>query len=57
MRLRYWQAEWYVWDGTAYRKLAPEDLKAKLSTRIKEEFDRLNATAIQEWQKAGGKNA
>jgi len=40
--LAYWRDEWYVWKKNAYRKISKEELRAKLSRTIKEEFDRIN---------------
>jgi putative DNA primase/helicase len=57
LTLRYWQGEWYVWKCGAYRRLPPEELRAKLTARIKREFDRLNIRALNAWTEAGGKNA
>jgi putative DNA primase/helicase len=48
--LVYWQAEWYWWDGLAYRRLSPEELRARLCARIKKEFDRLAALAVARWE-------
>jgi hypothetical protein len=42
LRLRYWCEEWYEWDGSAYRQLPPKELRGRLSTAVKEEFDRCN---------------
>ena len=41
--LAFWRDEWYVWKKNAYRKISKDELRAKLSRTIKEEFDRLSA--------------
>jgi P4 family phage/plasmid primase-like protien len=38
--LRFWRSEWYVWKRNRYRRISEDDLRAKLSTSIKAEFDR-----------------
>ena len=40
--LAFWRDEWYVWKRNAYRKISKDELRAKLSTSIKAEFDRIN---------------
>jgi len=40
--LRFWRDEWYVWKGNRYQKITKDELRAKLSQSIKQEFDRLN---------------
>jgi putative DNA primase/helicase len=56
-RLHFWRGEWLAWDGGAYRTFPGEELKAQLCHRIKEEFDRLNRVAVQQWEESGRKNA
>ena len=52
--LKYWRDEWYAWKSRAncYRKITSNELRAKLSLSIKEEFDRI-AVAKQD-EGAGG---
>ncbi len=51
--LHFWRGEWYRWDGRAYCKVPPEELRAQLSARIKREFDDLNAEAVAAWEREG----
>lgn len=44
--IRYWRGEWYVWKRNCYRKIDREELRAKLTQSVKEEFDRLNLEEI-----------
>ena len=39
--LAFWRDEWFVWKRNAYRKISKDELRAKLSQSIKEEFDRV----------------
>jgi putative DNA primase/helicase len=48
--LRYWRNEWYKYDGTCYRKIDVDELKAKVGQAVKEEFDRINAEEISAWE-------
>jgi putative DNA primase/helicase len=43
--LRYWQEEWYRWDGSAYRILPEKELRAELTATVKAEMDRINLIA------------
>jgi putative DNA primase/helicase len=45
--LRLYQGQWYCWDGSAYRELPAEEVRAGLHGSIKEEFNRLNLAAIE----------
>jgi putative DNA primase/helicase len=40
--VRYWNGDWYQWDGLAYRLLSEGEMRAGLTRSIKREFDRLN---------------
>lgn len=44
--LRYWRNEWYKYDGTCYRKIDTDELKAKVGQAVREEFERINAEEI-----------
>ena len=39
---RFWNGDWYRWEGLAYRQAADVGIDAELTRTIKEEFDRLN---------------
>jgi putative DNA primase/helicase len=43
--LRHWRGEWHRWDGTAYRTLPDQELRADLTAVVKEEMDRINEIA------------
>jgi putative DNA primase/helicase len=45
--LRYWREEFHVWNGTVYRAVPAKELRAQACQRIKQEFDRLTALAVQ----------
>jgi len=42
--IRYWRDEWFTWkpDRACYRKIAENELRAKIGESIKSEFDRIN---------------
>lgn len=42
--IRYWRSEWYTWKPSraCYKQISEDELRAKLSESIKQEFDRLN---------------
>lgn len=44
--LRYWRNEWYKYDGTCYRKIDTDELKAKVGQAVREEFERINAEEL-----------
>jgi len=46
LTLRYWQQEWWRWDGTTYHPVPDSEIKAELTASIKAEFDRLYAAAL-----------
>jgi putative DNA primase/helicase len=56
LTLRYWRGEWHLWDG-AYRPVLTEDIRARLHSAIKREFDRENVEAIERWQRENGAEA
>jgi putative DNA primase/helicase len=39
---RFWNDDWYRWDGVAYRQVPEAEIRAGLTKKSKEEFDRLN---------------
>jgi len=47
--LRYWHGSWWTWDGGKYRELDENVFRARLNARIKEEFDRLNMIAQEDF--------
>lgn len=51
--LRYWRDEWYTWkpDRACYQKIVPGDLRAKIGSSVKAEFDRLNLIEQKETEK------
>lgn len=49
LTLRYWRDEWYTWDGSAYRKVEEKELRARLVTKIKAEFDAIAQARYAEW--------
>jgi putative DNA primase/helicase len=53
--LRYWREEYHGWDGTAWRPLADQELRAEVCQSVKREFDRLNGLAVQKWAAVGDK--
>jgi putative DNA primase/helicase len=55
--IRYWREEYHQWDGCAYRKLQAKELRARLNSRVKEEYDLLARHDRQGWDEAGRKNA
>jgi putative DNA primase/helicase len=54
--LVYWRDEFHRWDGTAYRRLGEAEIRAEIVKRVKEEFDRLNRSAVRKWQERGKRN-
>jgi putative DNA primase/helicase len=54
---RFWNGDFWRWDGTAYRPVAEPELKAELARIAKMEFDRANAEAVGIWERNGGKGA
>jgi putative DNA primase/helicase len=50
LTLRWWRGEAYTWGNSFYRALPTDELKARLSAAIKEEFDRLCAAKIEKWE-------
>jgi Bifunctional DNA primase/polymerase, N-terminal len=49
LTLRYWHEEWHAWDGSAYRKQAEGELRARLVNKIKAEFDAIASAKYAEW--------
>lgn len=48
--IRYWSDSWWIWKNGCYHAIREGELQAKLTASIKEEFDRLNLTEIEEWK-------
>ena len=48
--IRYWRDEWYTWKPSrgCYRKIGVEELRAKINTSVKAEFDQINIEAQQQ---------
>src|SRR5262249_44005640 len=44
--LHYHREEWWEHDGRVYRRLGEKELRARITARIKEEFDRVNVAAV-----------
>jgi putative DNA primase/helicase len=42
VKVRYWNGDWYRWDGAAYRQVPDAEVRAGLTRTIKGEFDRLS---------------
>jgi hypothetical protein len=57
LTLLYWRAEWFKWDGRAWRHLPDKDLNAEVCALVKQEFDRQNLEALRKWQEAGDDEA
>jgi len=51
--LRYWRNEWYKYDGTCYRKIDTDELKAKIGQAVREEFERLAQEELAAWDGDG----
>lgn len=47
--LRFWRDEWYIWKDSKYRAITEKELRAKLAASAKEEFNRLNLAALEEY--------
>jgi putative DNA primase/helicase len=45
LTLKHWHEEWNRWDGSAYRILPENELRAELTATVKAEMDRLNLHA------------
>ncbi|MGM0491152.1 MAG: DNA primase family protein, partial [Planctomycetota bacterium] len=39
--IRYWQGEWYTWNGLHYERQEPYDMRGKIREAVKKEFKRL----------------
>lgn len=52
LTLRFWREEWHRWDGSAFRILPENELRAELTASAKAEMDRINLIA----QKLAGKD-
>lgn len=48
--IRYWNGGWWTWDGGKYRELDEKVFRKRLGFRIKQEFDRLNVVAQEEFE-------
>jgi P4 family phage/plasmid primase-like protien len=46
----YWREEWYEHVGAVYRLLPKDELKGRLSARIKNEFDRAVCAEVAAWE-------
>lgn len=49
-KIRYWREEWYVYKHNRYRRLGPKEFAAKVAGAIKDEFNRANVVALQDWE-------
>lgn len=52
--LRYWQEEWWIWNQRHYYKVKRTELKARVTTSVKREFDRLGFEKFDTVQKVTG---
>jgi len=48
--LKWWRSEFYVWEHPAYRLIHNEDLRARVTILVKEEFDRIAAEQAEDDQ-------
>lgn len=50
--LRFWRDEWYTWRQSrgAYRKIAERELRAKLTSAIRQEFERVWALKMESYE-------
>ena len=48
--LIFWRDEWYTWKRNRYKKITDKELRAKLTCSIKEEYDRINLAAVEEYE-------
>ncbi|MEN6507140.1 MAG: phage/plasmid primase, P4 family [Planctomycetaceae bacterium] len=46
----FWRDEWYAWKRNRYRKIPEKELRAKIATSIKAEFDRLNIVDVKSYE-------
>src|SRR5262249_30993320 len=54
LTLRYSREEYLEWQESCYRAVPKDEIKARLSARIKAEFDRLAVEALATWNQCGG---
>jgi len=47
--LRKWKGEWYAWKNGTYAAITDDYLRSRITHSIKEEFDRLNIEAINNY--------
>jgi putative DNA primase/helicase len=45
LTLRYWREQWHRWDGSAFRELPDDEIRAELTASAKREMDRINLLA------------
>jgi P4 family phage/plasmid primase-like protien len=50
--IRYWREEWFTWKPSraCYRKIDPDELRAKVTASVKREFDRQWAEEMAEYE-------
>ncbi len=53
--LRYWNQEWYEWNGSHYRIRLREEIRSEINKRCEEEFDRLNLLDLEKHAASGSK--
>ncbi len=53
--LRFYRGEWLGWSDGAFRSIADPELQSGLAGTIKNEFDRLNRSAVELWEKSSAK--
>lgn len=42
--IRFWRGQWWRWDGSRYRSVPKEDLRAELNRFMKSEYDSVRST-------------
>lgn len=54
--LKFWAGSWWQWKNNHYRPINPEEVRARLSRTVKDEFDRINLAEIEQYhvRKAAG---
>lgn len=49
-RLRWYRAEWVVWDAGAYQRIPDQDVRAHVAAFVRNEFVKAHALATKAWQ-------
>lgn len=48
--LRYWSGSWWVWKNNRYVCILEDELHAKVTASVKEEFNRINAEEMEDYR-------